>query len=292
MYIILKLFSKFISLFPLRFLYVLAGGITRMVFIFWKEKRDNVYNNYSIILQKKFGRPATPLEIKNTMQLNFANYGKFNVEFLYIDKILKSGRIPEIRGTGEAEIDRALSCKKGLIMATLHFSNWDIAGITIAARFNKKAPVWAIADDLGGGYSKFIEDSRKNYGINLILPNKNLRDSYTCLENNGILNILVDRPLPRSDKSGIEVDFFGKKAYVASVAARLAYKTGAKIIVGFLMRENNWFYGVPGAILNYELSGDREKDLHAITQSIFIEAEKIITKYPEEWYMFRRMWER
>src|SRR5208283_1752237 len=232
MYLFLKIFSKFISIFPLKFLYGVAGAITKFIFIIWKGKRKNVFNNYSVILQKKFGRQVTAGEINNTMNENFFNYGKFNLEFLYIDKILKSGRIPEMRGKGAAEIERALSFKKGLIMATLHFSNWDIAGITIASHFNNKTPVWAIADDLGGGYSKFIEESRKNYGINLILPNKNLKDAYSCLENNSILNVLVDRPLPLSDKSGIMVDFFGKKAYVASAVARLALKTGARIIVG------------------------------------------------------------
>ncbi len=291
MYLFLKLFSKFISIFPIKFLYGVAGAITKFIFFIWGVKRKNVFNNYSVILQKKFGRQATPAEIYKTMNDNFTNYGKFNVEFLYIDKILKSGRIPEMRGKGVAEIEHALNFKKGLIIATLHFSNWDIAGITIASYFNKKVPVWAIVDDLGGGYSKFIEESRKNYGINLILPNKNLRDAYSCLENNCILNVLVDRPLPNTDISRVMVDFFGKKTYVASAAARLALKTGAKIIVGYLMRENDWFYGVPSAILDYKLTGSRENDLQTITQAIFTEAEKIIIQYPEEWYMFRPMWE-
>jgi lauroyl/myristoyl acyltransferase len=289
MYFVLRAVSWFIQLFPLKWLYAMAGGITKIVFMLWKEKRENVRANFRQILGVKYGRPATEAEINVVMKKNFENYGKFSVEFLYINKMIKKGVLPEIHGTGTAELDRARSYGKGLILGTLHYSNWDIAGITISGHMKGKTEVWAIADDLGGGYNRFIQESRGAYGINIVLPNKNLKDAYKCLQNNGILNVLVDRPVPRTDKSGAEVEFFGKKIYIATAAARMAIKSGAKIIIGCLTRENDTMYGDPGAILEYSLTGDYEKDAQIITQEIMKEAEKIITRHPEDWYMFRRM---
>jgi KDO2-lipid IV(A) lauroyltransferase len=121
-----------------------------------------------------------------------------------------------------------------------------------------------------------------------VLPNKNLKDAYKCLQNNGILNVLVDRPVPRTDKSGVEVEFFGKKVFIASAAARMAIKSGAKILVGSVIREGGWFYGYPGKVLEYELTGDYEKDVIIVTQAIMKDAQRLITEYPEEWYMFRK----
>ena len=207
MYIIMKIISGFIQLFPLKWLYFLAGGITKIVFMLWKEKRENVCANYKQILGVKYGRPATEAEIKEVMEKNFENYGKFSVEFLYINKLVKNGALPPIRGAGIEEMGKALSFNKGLIIGTLHFSNWDVAGITISGHMKGRAEVWAIADDLGGGFNRFIQESRNAYGINIVLPNKNLKDAYKCLQNNGVLNVLVDRPVPRSDKSGVEVEF-------------------------------------------------------------------------------------
>jgi KDO2-lipid IV(A) lauroyltransferase len=288
MYYIFRFTAWFISLFPLKPLYNLAGWITKTIFMLWKEKRENVYRNYSIILEKKYGRPATDREIKAVMEENFINYGKFNVEFLYIHKLIKMSNLPPARNM--ERIDAGLAPGKGLMICTLHFSNWDVAGTIISGHYKDKCEVWAIADDLGGGYSKFIQDSRNRYGIKIVLPNKNLKDAYTCLNKGGILNVLIDRPLPRTDKSGVEVEFFGKRIWVASAAARIALKTGAKMLVGYAVRDGMSFYGQPGPLLEYTLTGDKDRDIQIITQAAMKDAEKLIMDHPEQWYMFRNMW--
>jgi len=288
MYYFLRVVQFFILLIPINVLYAVAGFITKLVFTFWKEKRDNVYRNYSLILAKKYGRPATDAEIKKVMNDNFYNYGMFNVEFLCINKIVRMSALPEIKNP--ERIEDGLKPGKGLMICTLHFSNWDAAGTIISGHYKGIREVWAIADDLGGGYSKFVQESRGHYGIHVVLPNKNLKDAYICLQNGGILNVLVDRPLPRTDKSGVEVDFFGKKAYVATAAARIALKTGANMLVGYAVRDGNSFYGQPGELIKYTPTGDKEKDVQLVTQALLTEAEKLIMAHPEQWYMFRDFW--
>ena len=285
MYYLLKFLTFLITFVPLKLLHYTGAGITSFIFMFWKEKRENVYGNYSIILSKKFGRPALPEEIKAVMKKNFRNYGMFNAEFLYLNKMVKKGMIPELRN--RETIDSALAKKKGLIMCTLHFSNWDIAGLIVSSVYDN---VYAIADDLGGGYSRFIQETRGKYGINVVLPGKNLKDAYRCLESNGILNILVDRPVPRTDKRGVETEFFGKKTCVAGAAASIALKTGAEIMLGCAIRDKNGFYGNPGKLIDFRPSGDYNYDIKVLTQKIMNESEKLITKFPEQWYMFRPFW--
>ncbi|MGD0565986.1 MAG: lysophospholipid acyltransferase family protein [Candidatus Goldiibacteriota bacterium] len=288
MYWILKAAQALISSLPIGPLYKLSGFITKTVFMLWKEKKENVYANYAVVLEKKLGRKATIEEIKRTAEENFINYGMFNVEFLYIHKLVKMSALPPLHDMDK--IDRALAPGKGLIVCTLHFSNWDVAGMIVSGYYKDSREVWAVADDLGGGYSKFIQDSRNRYGIKIILPNKNLKDAYTCLNKGGILNVLVDRPIPADDKSGVDIEFFGRKARVGTAAARFAIKSGASIIVGCAMRDKNSFYGAPGDIIEYRLSGDKECDIKTITQAIMKSAESIIMEHPEQWYMFRRMW--
>jgi lauroyl/myristoyl acyltransferase len=289
MYWILKAAQAIISSLPIGPLYKLSGFITKTVFMLWKEKRENVYANYSIVLEKKFGRKPTADEIKKVAEENFINYGMFNVEFLYIHKLVKMGALPELKN--KDKIDAVLAKGKGLVVCTLHFSNWDVAGTIVSGHYKDAREVWAVADDLGGGYSKFIQESRNRYGIKIILPNKNLKDAYMCLGKGGILNVLVDRPVPKNDRSGVDVEFFGKNARVGTAAARFAMKSGAALMVGAAMRENGSFYGDPGDIIDYNLSGDREADIKTITQAIMKSAEKIIVEHPEQWYMFRRMWD-
>ena len=37
-------------------------------------------------------------------------------------------------------------------------------------------------------------------------------------------------------------------------------------------------------------TGDEEADVHAYTQAIVARVEAILRSYPDQWYMFRRMW--
>ncbi len=292
MYYFLKFLSAFISLFPIKFLHFISGNLTRFIFFFLPNKRKNIYENYKHILTVKFNKKPSENEIKKIMSENFYNYGKFCVEFLYINKLIKEIKsVPPINGGKGIEIiKQARTFGKGVIIATLHFSNWDIAGITASGNFMPFCKVWAVVDDLGGGYSKFVQEQRTRYGMNIVLPNKNLKDAYKSLQNNDALCVLVDRPLPLDDRTGVYINFLGKKAYVASAAARLALKYSSKIILGYLMRENDWFYGVTSDIIQYDLTGDYGKDVQIITQAIFNEAEKVILQYPEQWYCFKKMW--
>ncbi len=289
MYYALKAISRMVRLFPLNALYVFSGFIVKIVFVFWREKRRNVYSNYSRILEVKNGGPATKREIKAVMKRNFENYGKFIAEFLYITKLIESRRIPEVRGGGVKALTDALKPGKGLIICTLHFSNWDMAGITIAARLKGRAEVWAVADDLGGGYNRFIQESRNVYGMNIVLPKRNLKDAYRCLERNGVISILVDRPVSRADGGGVEVLFFGKTVHMGSLAARLAVRSGAAVMLGCIFREGNRFYGDPGLVIQYRLTQDYDENVRIVAQAIMNEAEKVIMRHPEDWYMFRRM---
>ena len=285
MYYILVFFTSLITLIPIKILYAISYYITKIIFFFWKEKYNNVKENYGIVLSKKTGSAPSADELKATIDANLKNYAMFNVEFLYLNKMVKKGLIPDIRG--KEKLDEALKKGKGVIMCTLHFSNWDIAGLTISSHYGN---VWAVADDLGGGYSRFIQETRGKYGINIVLPNKNLKDAYRCLENNGILNVLVDRPVLSSEKGAVEVEFFGRKTFVASFAARLALKTGAALMLGCVIREGEKFYGNPGEIIEYNVTGDANSDLQSITQEIMKHAEKLVSAHPEQWYMFRRFW--
>ncbi len=284
MYAFLKIFTNFITMFPLKPLYFISKFITKFIFFILPAKRKNVFENYKIIFQRLNNfSDVDPKMINQVINKNFEYYGMLNVEFLYINKLINKIDTDFI---GKEYLKQSLEKGKGFLLATLHMANWDLAGIMLATNFR---PVYAIVDDLGGGYSKYIQETRQMYGMNVILPNKNLKEAYSCLKNNHILNVLIDRPASKKEK-GVIVDFFGKKAYVATVAARIALATGVPLALGYCIRTNDNFKGILRKPINFEPTGNQENDIQILTQKIFIEAEEVIAKYPDQWYMFRRMW--
>ena len=71
----------------------------------------------------------------------------------------------------------------------------------------------------------------------------------------------------------------------------MALRTGAKIVTGYLVRgENRDYIGEVLPPLAFETTGDRELDVQRITQQIVRIQEDQIKRYPDQWYMFRRMW--
>jgi len=74
--------------------------------------------------------------------------------------------------------------------------------------------------------------------------------------------------------------------------ARIALRTGTRVVPTALARVEP---GKPNVVtlcdFGVELprSGDRERDVRDLTQAIVSSHEAFIRQYPDQWYMFRRM---
>src|SRR5207244_3683928 len=115
----------------------------------------------------------------------------------------------------------------------------------------------------------------------------------TALKKNEAVTILFDKPEP---DQGVPVQFFGETAYVPAGPGAIALKTRAAVVVGYCVRMpgDKTFYGAVNPPLEYEslLTGNKDEDIRIITQQMVSEMEKVIRRYPDQWYMFREMWPR
>lgn len=100
---------------------------------------------------------------------------------------------------------------------------------------------------------------------------------------------LIDRPL---HEGGVRVRFFGEEVEVPTGPARLALRTGAAIgAVAFPRRGPGRIDVLANFDLDFEPSGDNDRDVQALTQAIMTAHEAYVRTYPEQWYMFREFWE-
>jgi KDO2-lipid IV(A) lauroyltransferase len=109
-----------------------------------------------------------------------------------------------------------------------------------------------------------------------------------ALRQNEMLAILVDQP---DDEDWVEVKFFGEPAHFPGGAATLALRTGARVIPGGLVRVGERkFLGFIDGHIRFQPTGNREADIQALTQCIVSSLENWIRRYPDQYYMFRRLW--
>ena len=77
----------------------------------------------------------------------------------------------------------------------------------------------------------FVENFRTKFGSVTLDKTKSARKMFRILENGEILGILAD--LNVQEKEGVFVDFFGVPASTTTSIAKLALKTGAKVLPAF-----------------------------------------------------------
>jgi lauroyl/myristoyl acyltransferase len=268
---------------PLRLCYWIAGIIGDLVYVFWPKGRRNVVDNMRHVL----GPEASEQEAKDTARRSFQNYLRLLVDFARAAATDPAEIEARLHGTGWEHLDEAFRHGKGVLLVGTHLGSWEAAGVALAGRGYR---VHAISETLGNkGINRLAIESRAARGIELIPMEYALRRAYRALRRNEAVGLVTDRPLPPDE--GTPVMFFGHQITWPTGPAVLALKTGAKIVTGYLVTNaNNDYVGEILPPLDTRASGDHEADVQRITQEIVRIHEDLIRRYPDQWYMFRRMW--
>ena len=104
------------------------------------------------------------------------------------------------------------------------------------------------------------------------------------------VGILMDTNM--TPPQGVFVPFFGVEACTASGMARIALKTGAAVVPGFLLweeRERKYVLRF-GQELPLVHTGDPEADAVANTALFTAVIERYMRQYPEQWLWMHRRW--
>ena len=85
--------------------------------------------------------------------------------------------------------------------------------------------------------------------------------------------------------------FFGQKASTAIGPAVLALRTGAPIVPVFIIRENdNTHTIIIEPEIEYEPSGDPDRDIYTITSTFTRIIESYVRRYPSQWPWISNRW--
>lgn len=268
---------------PLRFCYWVATVGGDLVYFFWPSGRRNVLDNMRHVL----GPQATKREIRRIARRSFRNYLKLLVDFARIPVTDPTTIERKLKDDGWENLDRAFQHGKGVILVISHMGSWEVAGAAIASR---GYPVKAISESLGNHrINQLAIDLRAKSGIQLVPMEYALKRVFRALRRNEAVGLVTDRPLPPDQ--GTRVQFFDQRITWPTGPAVLALRTGAKIVTGYLVRTpDDEYAGEIYPPLDLDVAGDGEADVQRITQQIVDIQQNLIQRFPDQWYMFRRMW--
>jgi lauroyl/myristoyl acyltransferase len=268
---------------PLALCYAVAAGVGDLVYVFWPTGRRNVVANMRQVL----GPQASDAEIKATAKRSFRNYMRLLVDFARASTTDPATVEERLNAVGWEHLDQAFQHGKGVLLVASHLGSWEIAGLALV---NRGYRVSAVSESFDNErINRLAVESRAAHGIELIPMEYALKRVYAALRRNEGVGLVTDRPLPPDQ--GTPVQFFGRSITWPTGPAALALRTGAEIVTGYLVRnEDNDYIGEMYPALKFETTGDYNLDVQRITQQIVRIQEALIRRYPDQWYMFRRMW--
>lgn len=221
-------------------------------------------------------------ELKKFLKDMYSQMGLTTAETYFGDyeKMFK-----RVKVVGIEHLEQAMAMDKGVIMASAHFGNWELAGRYIAQRYKLSI----IYKRLRNNYvDVFTNKIREEYNITLIEKRRALRKVLKMLKEHFIVTIMIDQ---NAKKQGVNIDFLGKPASTFVGVAKIALKTGTPIFTGISVRENDGSHTLHfGEVIDPKDFNDNEFPIKSLTQAVSKKIEPFILKYPTQWFWVHRRW--
>lgn len=190
---------------------------------------------------------------------------------------------------GEENLERALSQRKGVIGLCAHFGNFPLMGIGLTSRGYPYALIVRPTDESRvEGYFQKWRDKLGYDSIPAFPRSTAVRRSLGALRQNKILALFADQ---NKAKGGVFVDFFGRPAGTVVGPAVMALRTGAPVVPIFNVRQGvNKHKVIIGPPVEFEISGNQDKDIFTVTAKITKVIEEFVRRYPTHWWWFHNRW--
>src|SRR5436853_909925 len=183
-------------------------------------------------MRQVLGPHADPREATRLTRAAFVNYARYMVDLVRMPHVKPRELIDNIRIDGWEHVEAAYNVGKGVVFATGHIGNWDMAGAAFAARGR---PVSALVETLQPArWNERVQRTRTAAGVKAIPIENGPREMLAALRKQEGLAVLVDRP---AGAEGVPVTFFGRQTRVPGGAATLALRTGSPVVPAALVRD-------------------------------------------------------
>lgn len=280
-YVLFLFLEKTIPLFPLRLIQCIARLKGLFFYHFIPIRKKIAYKNIKLAFPEK-----SDAEIKFVIKGSYINVFTVIFEFFYMrkmnDKKLRKLIIPN----GLSTIPEKLKEKKGLIIISAHFGNWELTAYG-CARIARVPFNVIIKEQSNKLVDKGINRVRESAGNKMIDMNQAAREVLYLLRNNKAVALLGDQTAPK--ENSVKIKFFIDNVPAFEGAARFAIKTRSPVIFGASVRKKDGTYD----IIIREIDIDKyreynEENFRKFTQEHADILIELIKAHPDHWLWFHK----
>lgn len=221
---------------------------------------------------------------------NFRHLARVFAEFFTLARINAQNIDRFIEPHGVDHIRRSLEKKRGVLILTSHFGNWE--WMAYAAPFFLPTRLHIVARPIRPeALNRWVTAMRERSGNRVITKQHALIHALKALKRNEIVGFLMDHNAGK--KTGVWAPFFGGYVLTHKTLAHIALKTGAPVHPVFNRRIPDGRYRIDvGPEIPPPLSGSAEERADAMTAAFNQIIENEIRQTPEQWYWIHRRFRR
>ncbi|HXX84578.1 MAG TPA: 4'-phosphopantetheinyl transferase superfamily protein [Casimicrobiaceae bacterium] len=260
----------------------------KLLFYALPVRRAVILDNLRLV----FGAAVPEAEVRRLAQAHYGHLWRLFCEFLRF-RWLSSARQAAIVSTEVDALSRALALRKGVLVLTGHFGNFEVATIAGLANFPQMH-----------GRIHFVRRAIKPRWLDAMVTRRFRRAGFGVMAKRGSLDAILERlaagdvivfPFDQhaSPPDGIEVDFFGHPAWTFKSLAIIALATGAPVLPAASWREPDGRH-----VLRFEEAlpliecENANEEIRRNTRSYNAALERLVLRHPEQWFWVHRRWKR
>ncbi|HLF71185.1 MAG TPA: hypothetical protein VI759_03415, partial [Dehalococcoidia bacterium] len=205
---------------PTSFWYALAVPIAGVCWLVMARQRRIVTANLAPVVGERAASRAS--------RGVFRNYARYVIDFYQLPSLGRESLCGRIDFNEWPRLNAALTEGKGTIFVTLHLGQAELgAGAFSAYGYS----ISAICETFNHeGMNVFIQGLRTRLGMKVIPAKRAAPGMLRCLNRGEVLGMMFDAIEPSG--GGVVVDFFGAPAEVSAAPARIALRSGARVLPG------------------------------------------------------------
>lgn len=223
---------------------------------------------------------------RRNLRATFRSLGRHLAEFCRMSRYTRE--TAPVRYEGLENYLRARERGQGVLVLTGHLGAWELSSF-----FHSLAgfPMSLVIRRLDNPrVDDFVNAIRCLHGNRVIHKDDFARGLLSSMHRGETVGILMDTNM--TPPQGVFVPFFGKDACTASGLARIALRSSAAVLPGFLLwHEDEGRYVLHfGPELSLVRTGEATQDIAANTELFNATLERYIRQYPEQWLWLHRRW--
>ena len=218
----------------------------------------------------------------------YRHFSSIFIEIIFLFMKGKPERILKKFEVNNTEaVTRALAQKKGVLMFSAHFGNWELIPYILTPILDTRLAV--IAREMDNPLvERRVLQFREKMGSDIIYKKNAVRSVLKNLDKNRLVCMLIDQNT--IEREAVFVDFFNKPASAVPTVARIHLKRQCPVIPFFLHYEEDKIVLDIHEELRYTPTGNMQKDIRQFTQECTAVIEDYVRKYPEQWLWFHDRW--